>query len=302
MWNEAIKTVKVKDLLRARNSKLITIDHNTKLGEAMKLLQDADILSAPVVDLFKKEFLGFIDVLDIAGFVLAKWKHISVHLDNFHFPTDSLFTSRVEEVLNFSMYDNPSFISEDSTVEQLIKLFLDPKYYFRLHRAAVIDAKGEVVDVVSQSDVIVFASKHLNDMAPNKTNQPVGLVSGLIRSPIMVRIDTSFADALELLYKNRISGLALVDHEFKLSGNLSASDLRGMNSMGYDFFTGSVLQFLAKGTNSKQHITTSVRPANTFGDVIGILASERIHRVYICDDYGHPLGFVTLIDVIARLM
>lgn len=64
-------------------------------------------------------------------------------------------------------------------------------------------SKGEVVDVISQSDVIAFAAKHLDDMNPAKVNQPVGLVSGLIRSPVMVRIDTSFVDALEQLYKNR---------------------------------------------------------------------------------------------------
>jgi len=63
--------------------------------------------------------------------------------------------------------------------------------------------KGEVVDVVSQSDVITFAAKHLGNMFPQKSSQPLGLISGLIRSPVMVRLDTSFVDALESLYKNR---------------------------------------------------------------------------------------------------
>jgi len=300
-WNAVVRKTKVQDLLRARKSKLVTVDHSMRLGDVMKVLQSANVLSAPVVDRNKNEFIGFVDVLDIAGFVLAKWKHLSIYLDSAHFPTDALFNSNVEEVLNFSMFDNVAFISEEASVEQLIKQFTDPKYQFRLHRIAVLSSKGEVVDVVSQSDVVNFAAKHLKDLPEARVNQPLGLVSGLIRSPVMVRIDTAFADALERLFQNRISGLALVDHEFKLSGNLSASDLRGMNSMGYDFFNGSVLQFLAKGTNSRQHITTSVRPSNTFGEVIGILSAERIHRVYITDDFGHPLGFVSLIDVIARL-
>jgi CBS domain-containing protein len=42
----------------------------------------------------------------------------------------------------------------------------------------------------------------------------------------MVQIDAPFVDTLDTLFKNRISGLALVDQEFRLSGNLSASDLR----------------------------------------------------------------------------
>jgi len=40
--------------------------------------------------------------------------------------------------LDFSMYDNPAFIDEFASVETLIKMFTDPKYYYRLHRIAVI--------------------------------------------------------------------------------------------------------------------------------------------------------------------
>ena len=82
----------------------------------------------------------------------------------------------------------------------------------------------------------------------------------------MVRVDSNFSDALEILYKNRISGIALVSYDFKLSGNLSASDLRvsntltknpqlctnqpqkGLSPSSFKFFGGSVLQFMAKGT------------------------------------------------------
>jgi hypothetical protein len=47
-----------------------------------------------------RQVIHFVLVLDIAGFVLAKWRQLNIHLDNFHFPTDPLFNSRVEEVLS----------------------------------------------------------------------------------------------------------------------------------------------------------------------------------------------------------
>lgn len=141
----------------------------------------------------------------------------------------------------------------------------------------------------------------------------LGLMSGLIRTPLFVRIDSPFVDALETLCRNKISGmsdrhsysyhpgLALVDHEFKLSGNISVSDLRGMNPLAFDFFNGSTLQFMAKGTDAPMRVTQALGPANSFGEAIERLASERIHRIYIAEDHGHPVGFVSLIDVIARL-
>ena len=46
------------------------------------------------------------------------------------------------------------------------------------------------------------------------------------RPLILTRIDSPFVETLDILYKNKISGLAMVDHEFHLRGNFSASDLR----------------------------------------------------------------------------
>lgn len=37
-WLEIVHSARVKDLLRARKSKLVTIDHNEKLGDAMKAI------------------------------------------------------------------------------------------------------------------------------------------------------------------------------------------------------------------------------------------------------------------------
>jgi len=48
-------------------------------------------------------------------------------------------------------------------------------------------------------------------------------------------------------------------------------------------------------------VTQSLGPGNTFGETISRLATERIHRIYITEEHGHPVGFVSLIDVIARL-
>jgi CBS-domain-containing membrane protein len=74
-----------------------------------------------------------------------------------------------------------------------------------------------------------------------------------------------------------------------------------MNPLAFDFFNGSTLQFMAKGTDSPMKVTQALGPGNTFGETVERLAKERIHRIYITSDHGHPVGFVSLIDVIARL-
>jgi hypothetical protein len=42
----------------------------------------------------------------------------------------------------------------------------------------------------------------------------------------MVRVDSEFYSTLEVLFRNKISGLALTDENGKITGNFSASDLR----------------------------------------------------------------------------
>lgn len=74
-----------------------------------------------------------------------------------------------------------------------------------------------------------------------------------------------------------------------------------MNLFAFDFFNGSTMQFLIKGTKSAMKRTQSVSPDATFGEVIQLLCDEKIHRVYIYSPHGFPTGFVSLIDVIVRL-
>jgi len=279
---------------------LITVDQHSTMRDVLAVLQKNNVLSVPVVNYQTKEFYGLVDVLDIAGYVLDTWKKNSIHMEDLHFPSSGFFSAPVLDVLNFSGIDNPFFIDEGKSLADLITLFRHPKNYSRLHRAAVT-REGSVVDIISQSDVVSFTAFKIHEFPVEKANTTIGMLQGLIRSPLMIRIDSSFVDALERLYKNRISGLALVDHEFKLSGNLSASDLRGMNPTAFDFFTGSIFQFLAKAITGWAKPTLSVGPGNTFADVIKTLADERVHRLYITDQMGHPLGLISLIDVISRL-
>jgi len=281
-------------------TKFIVLSDTECVGSAMDILATNNLLSLPVVSEEKKEFYGFVDVLDIAGFILARWKKVSVSLERTHFPTEPIFNADIMDVINYSNINSPLYIKETDTVEDAIKLFCAPKTFYRVHRVAVQNQNGKVINVLSQSDLIYFASQNKHLFPAELVNLKIGMLTGLIRTPIMVRIDAPFSDALETLFSNRISGLALVDHEFKLCGNFSASDLRGMNAFGFDFFNGSTLQFLIKGTSAQPKRPESVQTEDTFGEVLSLLERSKLHRVYITDNFAHPIGFISLIDLIVR--
>jgi len=268
-------------------------------GYVLNVLQRENILSCPIVE--SGRFLGFVDVLDITGYILFTWKKLSYLYEQHLFPSKEVFDQTpIKEVLNFSQIDDPAFVSEDETLEDLIKIFMDPNCMNRLHRVAVV-RESEIRNIISQSDVIHFAWEHMNEIDPNLLNKTVSDLGYLMRGVIMTRIDTSVVEALEMLFKNKVSGLALVDQDFKFCGNLSASDLRGMHPSGFHFFNRSTLSFLCKGVDQDYKGSISLYPTATFREVLQIVNQKGIHRVYITQENGYPLGVISLIDVIARL-
>jgi CBS domain-containing protein len=293
-WSELTKSP-VSAITNSKK-KLITAKETDSLKQVMDILQQENILSVPIVDK-KHEFQGFVDVLDIAGYVLATWRKLSINLESTHFPSQHFFQTEIKHVLNFSHVNYPVLIDENSTIADVIELFKSPKTYFRLHRIGVVSTKGVLVNIITQSDIVNYASQHLASIA----NVNTSLASmRVIRSPIMVQMDTPFSEALETLFKNRISGLAIVDAEFRLAGNLSASDLRGINFLVFDIFNGSTLQFLVKQTKNIKPIQ-SLHAESSFGEAITTVTEQKIHRIYISAENGYPKGFISLIDIISRL-
>jgi len=53
----------------------------------------------------------------------------------------------------------------------------------------------------------------------------------VIKPIICVRMDSAVVDALDILFRNKVSGIALVDDGGRVTGNLSASDLRVGSTM-----------------------------------------------------------------------
>jgi CBS domain-containing protein len=299
-WHKLLESTSIKSVISEKRRDLISIPSRGNVSDALRLMELENILSLPVIDHDVNKFIGFIDVLDIAGYVLALWRKISPELDEKRFPADMYMNHSVSEVLNFSHWNYPVFISENASMRELLAMLNEPKYHQRLHRVAVV-RDSKVVNVISQSDILGFVYENVKlipDILANKTLEELKFVRPLI----YVRIDSPFVDALEILYKNKISGLALVDNEFHLRGNFSASDLRGMSPTSFHYFNGSVLMFLAKGTHSSgSRPSLDTPPTTTLREAILSLKRNKIHRIYVADQSDRPLGLVTISDVISVL-
>jgi len=300
-WYNVISTTNALEISRQKNRKVLAVTSQTTVKDTLQILKDNNILACPVIESGK--FVGFVDVLDICGAILAEWKAQSRKLwqptqRESGWPTmEELLKAPISKLVNFSAWDTVVPVRNDHTVQEIIQFMINQS--FSVHRVVVTNAKNEFVNIITQSDLVKFAHDHVEKF-PYK-DQPVKNLP-LIRSCVMVSIDSPVSDALDILYTNRVSGIALVDYEGKLSGNLSASDLRGILPDAFDFFTGSTLQFLCKATSSAPHAPLTCKESTTFSQLLKLITSSRIHRVYVVDDNDRPLGVISLSDILPLLL
>jgi CBS domain-containing protein len=79
-------------------------------------------------------------------------------------------------------------------------------------------------------------------------------------------------------------------------GNLSASDLRGLNVQKLKFLNESIETFLQAQLGGIR-APVSVKSSATLGQVIQNLVENRVHRVWLIDDKEKPIGVVTHTDL-----
>lgn len=202
-----------------------------------------------------------------------------------------------------------------------------------VHRAAVTGADGAPTAVVSQTDVARFLSAHEGQLGAlgTRTVADAGWTS---RGPVIsVPPETAALAALALMRDRGISGVAVVDASGRLVGNFSVSDLRAVVPEHFGSLALPVAEFLALehgfeywGIDHSAPDAAPARSASAFaraadrrrstlgGDVgqtiaaagpgdavaavLARMVARRVHRLYIVDSEGKPLGLVTLTDVL----
>jgi len=198
--------------------------------------------------------------------------------------------------LDYSKMDLPFVLKENTSVAEAIRMFGESRKV-RPHRSLVLNDSGETVGFISQSDLVYFIHCTRNQMPRallDRTLRSLNQIAGCVS----VRLDTAFSETLELLYQNKVSAVPLLDDQYRICGNFSASDLRGISPKSFDFFEGSTIQFLTKGTKSGMGAPFWAGEDSPLEEALGILVNQKIHRVYITNGHGLPTGVFSLTDAL----
>jgi len=273
------------------------VDTETSLEDTCKILGQNNISAVPILDVQQNNFVGIIDNVDIALFIsFAYEQKRKEHAEGVKtFDLDIFKGARASDLLPISdegklMWSFSPKRSLESTLEPFSK---------GIHRGLVTTEGDHKYHILSQGDVIKFLyqSGQFNELFSKSLNE-LPIMFEFKPQVVSITADTPAIVGFKKLGRSRVGGVAVVDSEGKLIGNLSAADLRGV---AVDFLIKTILrpardflELVRGGEGAKPVVATY---DDSFGSVVNKMLHNHVHRVWIVDYQGKLDTLVSFSDV-----
>jgi len=294
--NYLFKT-KIEEISSNLTKDVVYVDTETTLEHTCKLLGQNNISAVPIHDVKQNKFVGIIDLVDIAMFISfaydQKRKEAAEGVNTFDL--EIFKDARASDLLPISeegklMWSfNPKWNIE-TTLEPFSK---------GIHRGLVTTEGDYKYHILSQVDVVkyLYESGQFNELF-SKTLQDLPVLFEFKPKTVSITADTPAIVGFKKLGRSRVAGIAVLDSEGKLVGNLSASDLRGV---AVDYLIKTILrpasdflELVHGGANAKPIVATY---DESFGSLVNKMLQNRVHRVWVVDYQGKLDTLVTFSDV-----
>jgi len=266
----------------------------------LDLLVSKNILSVPIYDQSRKNFIGIIDMYQIMTFMAfaAYSPEVPITLQsvqdkvNLSQPAAYLLGStgqKESDDIN-SLWKLPSNGSLKEPLEFLGK---------GIYRILVTAQDVLHTKIITQTDLVRFLHKNW-DKFPDwkncslKDNASFN-VSFLKRVFTVNSIDTAI-QGFQLMRLKQVNALAVVNESGTLVTTLSDADLRGFTREKLETLLFPITQFLTR-THGSVLKPVVCHPTDSLKTVLDLLISEKVHRIWIVDDHHKPIGVVSLTDI-----
>jgi CBS domain-containing protein len=300
---------------------VFVVREDTRLSDALGFLAQHRMLSLPVQAKDSVDIIGFVDVLDVLTHIVrlcsegkshpeadeAFENTIMMYQKGFNFAS-----TPVSAIIDSSARDPLVPVYGNGTLSQLI----EEAFVRGVHRVPVYNKVNEVVtNIISQSDIITFIMNRIE-----RAGDPAAVLGPLAgKTADQLRLGTkpviSMTDdlpafkALQLMVRNRVSAVAVVDKVGQLMADFSATEVRGLSVDNFPSLRRPVVPFLEQ---SRSRIGRPERypfstPIICTGDtplemILLKLHTHGLHRLWIVDEMARPIGVITLTDVMRLLV
>jgi len=302
--NKSIFHLPVKSILPENRVSIITVKKTDLISHAFKVLIDNKILSVPVYDVKGHKFVGLIDVIDIVAHAITVLQESE--LMGGEFPklvesTERFGSQQVSSISDLSKRNPWKPVDEQMPISAAINRMVR----WKVHRIPVVDSSGQLLTLVTQSQMISYISLHIQQLGDLVNKTVADLKLGL-KDVVSVTLNSLAIDAFKLIHSKGVSAVAVVNAKNEIVGNISATDLK---LIGYDakmisklFLTTEEFLKLITPNETFGSGPICVLPSTTFEEVMSKMLMARIHRVYIVDGTNNnPIGVISQQEVLEAL-
>jgi CBS domain-containing protein len=289
-----------------KKKRLVLIGEDRLVERALSRINSHNIHSIPVVSESGKGVIGTIDILDIIHALISSIDKGSTNTIQQNMRRDFM-NQKVSNLLSKKSY----VISNQATLWSAVKHMLEREQdrFVVVNRqidgdvAQFTQPEMDVDGIFTLSDVLKFLVSNSMLMRKeerfHKSLRELGLGK---TEPKTFYYKNIVADAFREIGRLCSDGLAIVDENGVLVGNLSASDLKGVTRNNCPILNNTVEDFL----NRDQKRGWWERPfcidlGDTLFNTVHQFVSTGIHRAYIVDQKGVPVGEVNHRDILNQL-
>jgi len=294
-----------------KDGKVITVDKTASLQSVLELLSKHDIRSLPVVDTANGDrLLGVVDMVDIVTFVVRFAEEcltLPATKRNFEWFTQQLEQSgqNISHIAGLS-HKNPYIpVQLGTPIFDIIQVMVTSG----VQRVPVINAQSQLENFVTQSAFVEFFAKNTETFGSlgDCTLSELGFKPKHVHC---VKENATAIDSFKLMSTHKITGVPIVDVEGEIITNISSKELRHVLTDPH-FFDKLQLPAEKFVTDLKSktflHKSETMYPkicchfSDKFSAVIHKLAATKIHRIYVVDEHSHPIGVISLDDIVSKV-
>jgi CBS domain-containing protein len=290
---------------QAKDWSFVLADGGETVEDVIKKFGRNQITSAPVMQ--NGKCLGMVDMLDLLTYASGKMGLKVIGPVSSKRAAEEFLHKPILDLMNVSGRNSALIVPHTATILAVMDVLSRPDQ----HRILVKNETGNLIGLITQSRIVRFLSEN-----KSKLESPMNLRIDQIwnfRERIVECIDWDefVIDAMMKLEESRVSGIAVTDNGDQIVGNISASDLKRMQvdsplQLCYDIYQPIKLFLnISDDPHAKKlpkFHPIFVNPSDTLGQVIDLVNSKSIHRVYVVDSKKKLMGEVSLCDIIAKFV
>eukprot|EP00242_Pyramimonas_sp_CCMP2087_P003350 CAMPEP_0198232150 /NCGR_PEP_ID=MMETSP1445-20131203/115576_1 /TAXON_ID=36898 /ORGANISM="Pyramimonas sp., Strain CCMP2087" /LENGTH=315 /DNA_ID=CAMNT_0043912801 /DNA_START=176 /DNA_END=1123 /DNA_ORIENTATION=- len=277
-----------------------------EVEQAFRMLLENKVQSAPVWDQTESRFVGFLELRDLVSYALVESDDAGKHgkpsggllgslvhvlrVENSVYPSDDgEMKEQTHHHVSYLARRNPfkPFKLEQSIAEAITLLGSKG-----CHRLPVMNSDGKLVNILSQSSVIDFLNRHMDQLGDLADKTVAELKLGSYPCVSVKGTDSAYC-ALQVI-------VIVSEEDGTLVANTSGSDLLIFLRDGVSLAM-PVLDFFAQAQQANMGAdrapSVTCHESDPLRKVVAKLAKTKQHRLFVCDAKKQPLGIISVADI-----